>query len=236
MAYRTRSARRYVRKSKRNFIATLIICALLLYATLFWILPNFINGLGFVNNIFKTPTKNEVVTEATLAPPVLNIPYEATNTAEINIKGFATAHSKVKIFVDDALRQEVEPSENGSFVVENIKLSIGTNNIYGQTVDEKNQESLPSKTIRLIYDNEKPPLIISEPEEGEIVEGERKVRVEGITEAGVSVFINGNQIIIGSDGNFSVDQSINEGENILTIKVLDKAANFTEIIRGVTAK
>ena len=236
MTYRTRSTRRLARKSRRNFLSTIIISALLIYATFFWILPNLINGLDTVKSFINPDQKKfqDISENPSLAPPVLNIPYEATNSSVIDIVGFTTPNSKVKIFVDDSLEAQVQAEDDGSFTAKNINLNLGTNNIYGKSIDDKDQESLPSKTIRLIFDNEKPVLEVSEPEDGKTFQGERKIKVLGKTETGAKVFINDTQAIVSSDGSFNSIFNLNDGENILTIKSEDLSKNFDEITRKVT--
>ena len=236
MRYRYRAARRAAKKSRYNVVATVIIIAFLLYATITWILPNLIQGLGFIRGFLNTQTPKTVTTQSsTLAPPVLNIPYEATNTAQITIRGYATPKTKVSIYIDDQLQETTNILEDGTFEVKDIPLNLGTNNIYGKTSDA-NSESLPSKTIKVFYDSEKPALEIYEPEDGKEIQGERKINIRGKTEESAKVFVNGSRIIANSDGTFSTDYQLNDGENILTIKVVDEAFNFTEIERKVIFK
>ena len=244
MAYRTRSARRLVSKTRRNFFVTLLVIFFLIFVTFNWVLPAFINSLGFITSPFKQVKDKEVpVSEnPALAPPVLNIPYEATNTAKINVEGFATTNSKVRIFVDDGEKGEEESESDGSFQVKNIELNLGTNSIYGKTIDEKGKESLPSKIIKLIYDNENPTLEVSEPSDGKEITGDRKLKISGKTESSAKVFIsvtnviNEAQIIVDSEGKFTSDQNLNDGENIFTIKAMDSASNQTEVVRRVVFK
>lgn len=239
MAYRYRS-RRSVKKlasrSRRNFIITIIVTGTLLYATIAWILPNFIGGIGIVTNIVKPSQKTVTQTSenANLAPPVLNIPYEATNTAEISIAGFGTPNSKVRLYMDDESKQTIDVSGDGSFTFENVTLGLGTNNIYAKTLDEDDKESLPSKTIKILYDNEKPTLNINEPEDNKVVQGgDKKVKVSGKTDPGVKIFIINSQTIVDGEGNFSTDQPLNEGDNTISIKAVDIAGNTEEIQRMV---
>lgn len=239
MAYRyhsRRSVRRLARKSKRNFFITLGIIAIISYTTLFWVLPNFIGGIGFVKNTIKPPNKNAGSSskESAIAPPALNIPFEATNSAQININGYGTPDSKVKLFIDDEPKETTNVSSEGKFTFSNISLVLGTNNIYAKTIDEKGAESLPSKTMKIIYINEKPSLNVNEPEDGKIIQGgDKKVKVSGNTSPGIKVYINDNQIIVDKDGNFSIDQQLNDGDNTFTIKAQDNASNITEIQRKV---
>lgn len=238
MSYRyhsRRSAKRLARKSKRSFIITLIIIAFLIYATFTWILPYFIGGIGFIQNI-TSPQKTNVKQpeDIAIAPPVLNISYEATNTAQINIKGFTTPNLKIKLYIDDEPNQTVNSSPEGSFTFENVTLSIGTNNIYGKTMDNSGKESLSSKTIKLIYDNEKPTLSVLEPEDGKKIQGgDKKIKISGKTDTDAKVFVNGTQVIVNSDGSFSIDQPLNDGDNTISIKTVDVASNSTEVQRAV---
>lgn len=240
MAYRyssKRVARKLTRNSQRNFIITLILIVVLFYVTLTWLLPSLITGIGFVKGAVKPTTKTAInSTENTaLAPPILNIPYEATNTAQIDIKGYSASRSKVKLFLDDEEKQTIESDGNGEFTFKNIPLSLGTNNIYAKTDDDKNQESLPSKTIKILYDNEKPDLILNEPEDDKKIQGgDKKIKFSGKTDPETSIFINGTQIIVDKDGNFSSEQLLNDGDNNFTVKAEDKASNINEISRKVT--
>lgn len=234
--YRSRrSIKRLGRKSKRNFIITLTIIGVLVYATINWVLPNFIGGISYVSDIIKPPQQKSVQTtqSETLAPPVLNIPYEATNTAQINIAGYGTPDSQVRIYLDDEAKDTQDVSSDGSFLFTDISLNLGTNNIYGKTVDN-GSESLPSKTIRLVYIQDKPQLTVNEPEDGKKIQGgDKKVKVSGKTDPGMKVYVNDSQVILGNDGNFATDISLNDGDNMISIKAQDDAQNTTEIQRTV---
>lgn len=238
MAYRSRAARRYQRKGKSNLLVTIVIIIGLLWVTFTWILPPFIDGLGKVTGIFKDQKISEVpVSEnTTLAPPVLNIPYEATNSGQIDIRGFAASGYKVRIYLDDSLVTTADSKEDGSFTAKNISLSLGTNNIFGKTEDERGNESFPSKTIRLIYDNEKPPLQISAPADGQEFSGERKIAISGNTEPSSNLAINGEQVILDADGKFSKQVTLSDGQNNFEIRSTDKARNFTQTQINVTFK
>lgn len=236
--YQYKNFKRAQNKSKQNFAVSLIIIITLLYITFTWILPNLIGGLGFIKNLTQ-PDKKVVnlETQTTLAPPVLNIPYEATNTAQINISGYSTPGAKVELFVDDERKDTVDVSSDGNFSFKNISLSLGTNNIYGKTIDDAEKESLPSKTLKIIYDNEKPTLSIFEPEDSKTINGgEKKIKISGKTEVGANVYINNTQLIVDKEGNFSQTLDINEGDNDFNIKAVDQAFNAREITRKVTYK
>ncbi len=225
------------KRNRKNFLTTLLIIAIILYVTLSWALPNLINILGTANKVFKPSSKKESVSDKTsLAPPVLFIPYEATNSAKIDIKGYTLSSSKVKIFLNNKPEEEDEVMEDGSFIVRNIELNLGINDLFGKTIDDKGQENLSSKVVKIIYDNEKPALEIAEPEDNKEIKDSRKVKISGKTEVGVQDFVNNSQIIIGSEGSFQTEISLNDNENILTIKAQDKATNYTEVVRRIVFK
>ncbi len=240
MSQRFRSrykSRKLARTSRRNFIITIILVVLLLYAALTWVLPFFINGVGFVKGSISPSKKMAIESSknSSLAPPVLSIQYEATNTAQINIRGYGTSNSKVVLFIDDDKKDVAEVESDGTFEFKNVLLVLGTNNIYGKSIDEKDQESKPSKTIKIIYDNEKPTLKINEPEDSKKIQGgDKKVKIAGNTEVGTQVFINDSQVIVDNAGNFSQESSLDEGDNNFRIKSVDKANNATEVSRKVT--
>lgn len=235
--YRLRyRARKLSKKSKRNFFISIFLIIFVMYIGLVWVLPFVINGISTVKS-YTNPVRKPVVEalkNSSLAPPVLNIPFEATNTALINIKGFATSNSKVAIFLDDEKKDTVDVSSEGNFEFKDISLVLGTNNIYGKSIDENNIESFPSKTLKIIFDNEKPSLTLNEPEDGKTIQGgDKKVKISGKTEPGIRTFINNSQIIIDKDGNFSLDQPLNEGDNTFIVTAVDNAGNSTEVSRKV---
>ncbi len=240
MAYRYqyRAVKKQQKKSRQNFIITLIIIIILLYGTFFWILPFVISSIGAIRN--STNPSGKVINptdQETLAPPVLNIPFEATNSSQINISGYGSPGSKVELFIDDDKKQTVTVNSDGSFDINDISLTLGINNIYGKSVDDSGKESLASKIISLTYDNKKPLLQINEPDDNKQIQGgDKKVKISGRTDPGIKVFINNNQVILDKDGNFSSDESINEGDNNFDIKAVDLALNTSQISRKVNYK
>lgn len=237
MSYKLRSNRRIAKNAKRKFYFSIILVLFLLYASIQWILPASINGATTIVSFFKKPTVYEkpIAEDATVAPPVFSIPFEATNSAKIDISGYAASNTKVEIFLDDVSEKTVEVSSDGTFIAQDISLNLGTNNIYGKTIDNK-KTSLPSKTIKIIYNRDKPKLEITSPEDSIEITGDKKIIVSGQTTSGIKIFINNGQAIVDKDGKFTTTIFLNDGENIISIKALDNASNVTEIKRKVTFK
>ncbi|QQG43413.1 MAG: hypothetical protein HYW45_00135 [Candidatus Daviesbacteria bacterium] len=239
MSYRSRIRSHSTRRSKQNFFATIIIALLLLFISINWILPALVSVMGKIRNLGNQTSKisSQVADNPTLAPPVFIIPYQATNSAQIDIKGYATTNSKVELYLDEELKDTVAVNEDGTFVFQNISLNLGLNNIYGKTLDEKDQASLPSKNIQLIYDNTKPSLQVNEPEDGKTVTGgEKNIKISGKTNPDAQVTVNEVTVIVDKEGNFSTSQALNEGDNNFTIRAGDAAGNYAEVVRRVSYK
>lgn len=228
--------RKNERKSRNKLIWSLIFGIALVYAFFAWVLPNLIGSLSSLNSSKSQNTAESPVSEnVTLAPPVLSIPFEATNSSTIQIRGYSMPKVKVEIYLDDELKTSVETQDDGSFITEPINLLLGTNNLCGKTVAEKGDKSLPSKNIRLTYDNEKPSLSIKEPADNQTIKGDKKVLVSGKTDPQDAdvLTINDSRVIISSDGTFSQTIPLNDGDNIITVIASDAAGNLNQITHKV---
>lgn len=228
-----RSIRRIERKNKKNLIRSLILSGLVLFIFFFWGLPFLITKLSVVNKS-KISLTNNRKDYVELAPPVLNIPIEATNSSRLQIMGFGSPKSKVQIFSNNELKITTDVLDDGSFLGF-FELSQGENFIFGKTLDDKGQLSLGSKAIRLIYSDEKPFLEIFEPEDNKQIQGgDRKITIKGKTDPSNSLTVNGNIVIVGFDGNFETSLSLSDGENQISIQVTNSFGNSTIITRKAT--
>ncbi len=231
-------SRRRERKSKKNFLLTLIICAVLLYILIAWFIPTFIASLSFFNRFKGTSEPVKQVTEgAVLAPPVLNIPYETTSSATIYVRGYTMPNTSVEIYLNDELSSTAKSDIEGIFISDSVNLDLGKNSIYGKTVDAAGNKSYSSKPIIISYSNEKPTLEVTSPEDNLVIKGgDKKVTFSGKTnqDKEILVAINGNRAIVNSDGAFSQSLQINEGDNEISITATDKAGNTTQLKRKVT--
>ncbi|MCL5783814.1 MAG: hypothetical protein M1142_00455 [Patescibacteria group bacterium] len=236
--YRSSFTKRRENKEKKRLIITLLIGAFLLYFLFSWFLPAFIGGLSLLNRFKTEPTKETPVAEnATLAPPVLNIPFEATSTATIKIGGYSLPNTTVEIYVDDDLKTTAPTGGDGSFTADSIPLNLGTNNISGKTVDDKGNKSFSSKPIQIAYDNEKPKLDLTSPQDNQTIKGgDKKVVVSGTTDSDkdITITANGIRLIVNTDGSFSQSIDINDRGNTIVVVATDTAGNTTQITRAVT--
>ncbi|MDO8571012.1 MAG: hypothetical protein Q7R97_05520 [Candidatus Daviesbacteria bacterium] len=234
--YKSSLTRRIERKSKKRLFFTFLIILILLYSFFTWFFPTLIGNLTFINKLKEQPKKVIPVSEnTTLAPPVFNIPFDATNSSAIIIRGYSAPEKQVEIYIDDNLSDTIKVNKDGSFISSKLYLNLGTSNIYGKTIDDQGVKSLPSKTIRILYSNEKPKLDVSEPSDNQTINGgDKKIKVSGKTDPDNTVTINGSRVIVNNDGNFSQTLEINEGDNNIVISSTNSTGNSTQIGRKVT--
>lgn len=239
-AYKPRSVKKLEQKVRNRILGTILIIFLVGYVFINWGLPAIIGSLSIFNKSKHSTVSNNLVEDPAIAPPVLNIPFESTNSAQLRISGYSSPKSKVEIYLDDDLKTTITTDEFGSFTSEFLTLLEGTNNIYGRSVSENStsntpdKKSLPSKTIKVLFSNEKPALEIIEPEDNKQIKGgDKKVHINGKTDAQNSIMVNGTTVIVSNDGNFSTDVSINEGDNNISIIAQNTVGNTTKIDRKV---
>ncbi len=198
-----------------------------------------IDGALSFNNIYKTPKQAEKLTieNSVLAPPTITASFEATNSAQVTIHGFASSNSKVNIYFDDALVDTVNSLPDGSFFTKELRLNPGTNNIFGRTVDDQGKESLASKTYQLLFTDKKPDLTLLDPKPDATTaqEDQGRLFIKAKTATpDVKAYINDVQQIITSNNEFQTFIPLHEGENTFTVKVVDKASNTNEVARTLT--
>lgn len=232
--YTPRSVRHERNKVRNRIIIAIVAVIVLGYLFLTWGLPVLIGGLTYITHFNSKPvTKVASDEDVAIPPPVLNIPFEATNSAALSINGYTTPDTKVEIYFDDELKTTVDVKSDGSFSTPEIPLALGTNNINGKTM-MGDKKSLFSKTIKLYYDSEKPKLDVSSPTDNqEIKGGDKKVRVAGNTDPQNSVSVNGSTVIVNGAGDFASDVNINEGDNTITIVATNRFGNSTSVERKV---
>lgn len=161
-----------------------------------------------------------------IPPPVLDIPFTATNSAEIFVKGTGKENSTVKIYVNGELIQKTKSKKDGSFQIRNIPLEKGENEIKARIQDSKNNQSHFSDPITVVFADKKPLLSIESPKNGQsFSKDEQSTQVKGKTDPTSKVTVNEYWAIVDSLGNFSYLFYLKDGENNLKITATDEAGN-----------
>ena len=233
-SYKPRSIRHSESRAKRGLIFTLVGILIATFVFFMWGLPFIIGQLSFLNKRDTPIDVSSLKIDEAIAPPVLYIPYEATNSASLPISGYAAPLSKVEIYIDDEIKSQTSTDSEGKFTTDPVLLNLGTNNIHAVTISDSDKKSLPSKNIKLYYSSEKPKLEVSEPNDGtEIKGGEKKVKVAGLTDINNSITVNGSTVIVDSEGNFQTMLALNDGDNTITVVASNSFGNSNQVERKV---
>jgi type II secretory pathway pseudopilin PulG len=140
-----------------------------------------------------------------------------TNVKEIEITGTVEAGARVTVNNKDA---EIFGTE-WSYL---YSLREGNNNIKAEAQDEVGNKNIVAVSVEL--DTRAPSLIIVSPLDGATF-NTPTVTLEGSTESDAEVTVSGESArVIG--GSFSVDITLEEGENIITAVATDPATNSAE--------
>ena len=231
--YTPRSMRRLQKNVKKHLIIVLLLLVAFAYVAFTYIIPFLVGGLTYFNRYKEVEKGINLVEDTTVAPPTLNIPFEATNTASIRVTGYAEKDSKVEIYVGNDIKDTIATEFDGSFVADAVPLNDGNNAIYGKTVID-GKSSLPSKAIKIAYSNEKPKLNISEPADNiEIKGGDKKIKISGDTDLDNSVMVNGAYVIVSYEGKFSKEVSLNDGDNTISIQATNVYGTITTVTKQV---
>ncbi|HRT40131.1 MAG TPA: hypothetical protein P5299_02085 [Candidatus Woesebacteria bacterium] len=178
----------------------------------------------------------DVIQEKVLPPqpPRVILPYEATNTAKIDITGVAEPKVKVILLKDDVNLEESQVSNEGEFVFKEIVLDNGDNVFTLVAESAEGERSELSKPIKVTYDKEPPVITMENPIEDSSVVDKTEFEVKGKTERGISVMINNHVAMVDDEGNFNLTIQLNAGNNEVEIIARDVAGNETK--KKVTIK
>ncbi len=161
--------------------------------------------------------------------PSLEISYPPnnllTNNKDLTITGKTEAGSTLT--VNDV---SVSVDAEGKFTLA-MTLSEGENTITIISSDNLGNKITASRKVTL--DSKIPELVVDEPADG-LITNQAKLLVKGKTETGATLKINDAAAEIGSDGTFSQDVALKEGDSTLTVIVSDTAGNSMTVTRKVT--
>jgi hypothetical protein len=214
---------------------------LLITAIIVILLGTYFVGLAVLSHL---STRDETFTQRDrIAPPpptLTNIP-QATNSAQLKIRGFAEPGSTVNLFLNGEEKDSQLIGSEGQFTFEDITLEIGENEIYATAADSAGNESQPSAISRVTIDREPPKLEVTAPTDNAVIKEEKDkqtfVTVTGKVEEGAMVTVNDYQSIVREEGNFEYRLLLtNDGATTIKIVARDAAGNKTTVEKTVIYK
>lgn len=171
------------------------------------------------------------------AEPVVNGLPDFTRDIELQLSGrvpsFALAPGRsVEIVLNAAVVGNAELDDTGTFAATLI-LKDGANAIGLTLLSGKDVVARSAYTV--ILDRQPPALQVLGPTTGATLEGPNVV-VQGKTEVGASVTVNGRTIVPGQDGSFSESFTPPVGPVAITVVARDRAGNETTAKANVTLR
>ena len=175
----------------------------------------------YLSNIVKVKPLKDTV------PPVIEISEPKVqsgdriflNKKSIKIKGKVTDNIEVKsLTIND---KEVEIEKGGYFEYE-LEIEEGANSIEVVAKDTSGNEAV--FRIYVDVDTTPPTIEVNLPDVSE----KEEIKVEGRTEEWGNLYVNGEEILVYSDGTFSFDLKLKPGMNELKFVAKDRAGNITE--------
>lgn len=196
---------------------------------------SFVVIIGFIR--FIGGGASTTTTEQDGLPPQIpqfSAPAEATSSASITLTGFTTPKAKVYLLKNGTESEVVDADDSGNFSID-VSLEQGENS-FAAYAKNGELESEVSQRFVTIFDNEKPEIEVTEPTEGQTIQGKKSqnVTVKGKTKPGAKVYLNDRLIFIGEDGTFDTTHRLENGSNNLSFKVIDMAGNEAEKTVTVT--
>jgi bacillopeptidase F len=181
-------------------------------------------------SIFLGQGKSSASTVDKVLPPLaprLVLPFEATNSAAIDVQGFAEAKVIVELFKNDVSVGKTEVTDSGDFAFSGVSLNEGDNNFSAVASTDKSGSGEKSTPIDLIYDKTPPSLTLTNPSEDSLSVDSADFDITGTTDKGASVVVNDRIAVVDDNGNFKLKWQLNTGKNDLQIIARDVAGNAT---------
>ena len=204
-----------------GFLTIVILVVILVFG-----LPLLIKFSVFLGNGKKESDKSEKI----LAPlaPRLVIPYEATNSAQVDISGFAEPKVTVELFKNEVSLGTTQVTDDGDFDFGHISLDEG-NNAFSAVASTKDAgKGDGSKAATVVYDKTPPKLDLTNPSEDNLTVDSADFDIIGKTDAEASVSVNNRIASVDDDGNFKLKWQLDMGKNNLEIISTDMAGNQTK--------
>lgn len=218
----------------RRIIVTTILSLLLLFVIFNWGIRLLV-GVADFWDILRGGRQTQVTSNLPLFPPRLESLPNATNSAQITIYGFAAPGSNVELFLNGQSQGKKLVAKDNNFEFTKLTLQDGENRINAIATDDKGETSQPSPTTTILLKNKAPKIIVNTPAEGSVFSGSTsEIQVFGKAEGATQVTINGFWATLLSDGTFSYNLKLAQGENKISITAVDDAGNKTVHERSVT--
>ncbi|MBU0978315.1 MAG: hypothetical protein ABIJ33_00970 [Patescibacteria group bacterium] len=221
-----RTQSRLVRKEHKQLVKqtvwSVIIGLALILAFVFWVLPNSVRFLGLLLDTGITEQTDQIPPQV----PVISLLEKSTNQTPFTVKGFGEPESQIIFVLNGDRLEPVVVGEESTFEA-SLPLTEGDNIFIAFSMDKAENESKETKTYQVVLDTELPTLTLDNIFDGQQVVGRdnQQLAIRGLTDPQARVYINDRPILADFEGAFSSTYRLDEGDNQLLLKVVDRAGN-----------
>lgn len=187
-------------------------------------LPFLINLSVFLGNIKKNTNEVQEKILPPMAPRIV-LPFESTNSSNVNVSGFAEKNVTVELLKNDVSIGKVLTNDSGEFQFDEIQLDNGENIFMAIAISDQAGSSEPSKDTKVTYDDVSPEITMTNPSEESLKVDVADFDIIGNTEKDARVTINGRIAMVDDNGQFKLKYQLNAGKNGIEIVVRDLAGN-----------
>ncbi len=227
--YQSRLERKKQQSQWRQAVFWMFLTGLVLAGLYFWGLPLFIKIAVMYGDWKSGDTTVVADDQVPPAPPRMEIPFTATNSATMNLMGFSEPGAEVEIFLNQHSVKKVTADADGKFLASNVELDSGYNWFSAMAKDEAQNTSAESQRELVVYDNKPPNLSLEKPQTGNKFYGseQKRVEVRGTTDEDARVKVNDRSVIVDQNGTFYTFIELQDGENVIRVVASDESGNET---------
>lgn len=223
----SRLSKRAESQSRRNLILSILGIIIVTTLMVRFGIPLLANISGFISGYHKSNSITESSKSKFISVPTLDTLVQATNSAEIIVKGQAEKNQNISIFINNALSDSKDTKDDGTFSFK-VFLSQGENKIKVRASMDNNKSDYSDEETTT-YISTAPTLDLKSPSDGQsFSKDQNPIQVTGVTDAGVKVTVNDFWAVIDENNNFSYTLNLKDGDNNIKITAVDIAGNKTE--------
>lgn len=215
------------KKSRRGALIYLLLSVVFVFAMVRWGVPGFIQLLAWWTGADKPTTITSSLKVRPQTPALTPLP-EATFSAKIKVSGVAQPGVKVRLISNGINKDVLDVENDGRFVFESVALLPGKNILGVQAVNKTDLESDIAQA-EIFLDQQTPEMEISEPADESDFFGQtqKNIQIVGTMKERGEIDINGNFVVVSSNGDFNYRYSLTPGMNEITVTATDTAGNKT---------
>lgn len=223
---RSRLTKRIEQKTKKNLTLSILGIVLIVLIVFKFGIPLLVNLSLFLSGAKSNQEQSKIQDTSFIVPPILNSFPQATTSANVVISGMATKNQTINLYLNGNLIDKINAKDDGSFSFKET-IPSGENTITTKAMVDS-QESNFSNILTIAFKSAPPSLNVSSPTDGQSFSKDQNIAVvKGTTDPDVKVTVNGFWAITDSNGNFSYNFPLQNGDNKLTVAATDVAGNKT---------